>query len=98
MRTAEEIALAHHEKRDGTGYPRGLAGEEIPLSARICAVCDVFDALLSRRPYKEPWAVDAALAEIDRRAGTHLDPRLVELFKGIIDEILQIQSQYPDPH
>jgi len=97
MEMAAEIALAHHERWDGSGYPRGLAGEAIPLSARICAVCDVFDALLSRRPYKEPWPVDRALAEIDARAGTHLDPNLVVLFKGIIDEILAIQKEYPDP-
>jgi putative two-component system response regulator len=97
MQMAAEIALAHHEKWDGSGYPRGLRGEEIPLSARISAVCDVFDALLSRRPYKEPWPVERALAEIKARAGSHLDPRLVVLFRGILDEILEIQEKYPDP-
>jgi HD-GYP domain-containing protein (c-di-GMP phosphodiesterase class II) len=55
MRMAEEIALTHHERWNGTGYPQGLAGEAIPLVGRICAVCDVFDALLSPRPYKDPW-------------------------------------------
>lgn len=70
----------HHEKWDGTGYPEGLAGEDIPLVARICAVCDVFDALVSVRPYKEAWLVEDALAEIRRVAGTHLDPRLADLF------------------
>ena len=98
MQMAEEIALAHHEKWDGSGYPRGLRGEDIPLTARVCAICDVFDALLSRRPYKEPWPVDQALREIDSRSGTHLDPTLVTLFKGILDDILAIQAQYPDPH
>jgi putative two-component system response regulator len=98
MQMAEEIALCHHEKWDGTGYPRGLRGEEIPLTARVCAVCDVFDALLSKRPYKEKWTVAEALAEIERRKGSHLDPRLVDLFRSILDEILEIQTQYPDPH
>jgi putative two-component system response regulator len=80
VRMAEIIARTHHEKWDGTGYPDGLAGERIPLTARICAVCDVFDALVSDRPYKDAWEVEAALAEIDRLAGTHLDPRLAGLF------------------
>lgn len=97
MRMAEEIALCHHEKWDGSGYPRGLAGESIPLAARVCAVCDVFDALLSRRPYKKPWSVEAALAEIDALSGTHLDPTIVGHFKAIIDDILAIQRHYPDP-
>ena len=77
MQMAETIAHCHHEKFDGSGYPRGLEGEQIPLAARIVAVCDVFDALLSKRPYKAPWTVDAALAELDRRAGSHFDPDLV---------------------
>src|SRR3712207_1633498 len=76
VRVAEIIARTHHEKWDGTGYPAGLTGEEIPLVSRICAVCDVFDALVSDRPYKEAWLVDDALREIRRLAGTHLDPRL----------------------
>jgi putative two-component system response regulator len=97
MQMAEAIALCHHEKWDGSGYPRGLKAEEIPLAARICAVCDVFDALLSRRPYKEPWTVEAALAFLEERAGSHLDPRLVQLFKGILDDILEIQRKYADP-
>lgn len=97
MALAEEIALTHHEKWDGSGYPRGLAGDAIPLSARVCAVCDVFDALLSRRPYKDPWTVERSLAEIDARSGTHLDPTIVAHFKRIIDEILAIQRTYPDP-
>ena len=80
VRMAETIARTHHEKWDGTGYPEGLAGEEIPLTSRICAVCDVFDALVSERPYKQAWTVDEALAEILRLGGTHLDPTLAELF------------------
>jgi HD-GYP domain-containing protein (c-di-GMP phosphodiesterase class II) len=80
VQMGEVIARAHHEKWDGTGYPLGLRGEDIPLVARICAVCDVFDALVSDRPYKAAWATDEALAELARLAGRHLDPRLVELF------------------
>jgi len=80
VRMAEVIARTHHEKWDGTGYPEGLIGDEIPLVSRICAVCDVFDALVSDRPYKDAWLVDDALSEVRRLAGTHLDPRLADLF------------------
>ena len=80
VRTAEVIALTHHERWDGSGYPAGLKGEEIPLVGRICAVCDVFDALLFNRPYKEVWSVSAALEEIERGSGTHFDPRLAAAF------------------
>ncbi len=83
VQMAEIIALTHHERWDGTGYPAGLAGEDIPLAGRICAICDVFDALVSRRPYKEPWTMEAALAEIERTAGSHFDPRLAALFLRI---------------
>jgi putative two-component system response regulator len=76
----ETIALTHHEKWDGSGYPQGLAGEDIPLVARICAICDVFDALVSTRPYKAAWSMGDALAEIERLSGSHFDPKLVELF------------------
>jgi putative two-component system response regulator len=98
MQMAETIALCHHEKWDGTGYPRGLVGTAIPLAARIVAVCDVFDALLSRRPYKEPWTVDRALGELERCAGSHLDPALVAKFRGILEEVLDIQARYADSH
>jgi len=98
MQMAETIALCHHEKWDGSGYPRGLVGTAIPLAARIVAVCDVFDALLSRRPYKEPWTVDEALAELERCAGSHLDPALVTKFRTILEEVLDIQARYADSH
>ena len=75
-----EIALAHHEKWDGSGYPRGLAGEAIPLSARIVAIADVFDALTSERPYKKAWPTEQACALIQSEAGQHFDPTLVEHF------------------
>jgi HD-GYP domain-containing protein (c-di-GMP phosphodiesterase class II) len=84
---AEEIALTHHERWDGSGYPRGLSGEEIPLVGRICAVSDVFDALVSTRPYKPAWPIDEALAELERRAGTLFDPTLVDLLRGLHDEL-----------
>jgi CHASE2 domain-containing sensor protein len=80
LQLAEEIALTHHERWDGSGYPAGLAGEQIPLEGRICAVCDVYDALVSERPYKRAWSREDALAEIRRGAGSHFDPRLAEAF------------------
>ncbi|MGO9709984.1 MAG: HD domain-containing phosphohydrolase [Polyangiaceae bacterium] len=98
MQMAESIAHCHHEKFDGSGYPRGLEGEQIPLVARIVAVCDVFDALLSKRPYKAPWTVDAALAELDKRAGSHFEPALVQKFHEVLDDVLQIHARYADDH
>jgi CHASE2 domain-containing sensor protein len=83
IQTAEILALTHHERWDGTGYPAGLAGEEIPLEGRICAICDVFDALISRRRYKPGWPLEAALAEIERGSGSQFDPRLTTLFLNI---------------
>jgi CHASE2 domain-containing sensor protein len=87
MRMAQEIALTHHERWDGTGYPRGLAGEQIPLPGRICAVCDVFDALLSERPYKEPWPYEEALAELRRERGHHFDPAVVDAFLRVVADL-----------
>jgi HD-GYP domain-containing protein (c-di-GMP phosphodiesterase class II) len=87
VRMAEVIALTHQERWDGTGYPRGLAGEQIPLVGRICAVCDVFDALISERPYKPAWTIDEALAEMSAESGTHFDPRIVGLFFEHFDEL-----------
>ena len=83
--SARSIARTHHERWDGSGYPAGLAGEAIPLAGRICAICDVFDALVSARPYKAAWAVEDALDEIRALSGSHFDPRLVELFLGLVD-------------
>lgn len=80
VRMAEQIALSHHERWDGSGYPRGLAGEAIPLAARIVAVADVFDALAHDRPYRAAWAPERALAELRAGAGSHFDPRVVEAF------------------
>jgi HD-GYP domain-containing protein (c-di-GMP phosphodiesterase class II) len=79
MRMAETIALTHHERWDGKGYPNGLAGEQIPEAGRIVAVADVFDALTSKRPYKEPWPVEKALSELEKSAGTQFDPEVVKI-------------------
>ena len=87
MRMAEEIARTHHERWDGGGYPAALAGEQIPLVGRICAVCDVFDALLSDRPYKEPWPVPEALDQLRGERGKHFDPAVVDAFLAIVDDL-----------
>ena len=88
VQMGEVIALTHHEKWDGSWYPRGLAGADIPLVGRIAAVCDVFDTLISERPYKQAWPVSEALAEIERTAGTHFDPDLVRLFLALPADVL----------
>lgn len=93
---AREIALAHHEKWDGSGYPHGLKGEEIPLSARIIAIADVFDALTTERPYKKAWSVKEAVALIDEESGKHFDPSLVAIFHEVMPEILDIKEQYAE--
>ena len=96
LQLAWEIALAHHEKWDGSGYPRGLAGEAIPLSARIVAIADVFDALTTRRPYKEPWPVQDALDHIAAQAGKHFDPALVALFAPLLPQLLEIRARWAE--
>lgn len=85
VRTAATIALSHHERWDGTGYPKGLAGEGIPLPGRLVAVADVLDALVSKRPYKEAWPLDRALEEIESQRGGHFDPAIVDVLLAIID-------------
>jgi HD-GYP domain-containing protein (c-di-GMP phosphodiesterase class II) len=87
IQLAEKIALTHHERWDGTGYPARLAGDEIPLEGRICAVCDVFDALVSRRPYKHAWPLERALEEIARGSGSHFDPTVVAAFLELAAEV-----------
>ncbi len=91
---ASEIALRHHERWDGSGYPDGLTGEEIPESARIVAVADVFDALCMKRAYKDAWPVEQVVATILESAGTHLDPRMVELFTAVLPDILQVKEHW----
>ncbi len=97
VQLAETIARNHHERWDGSGYPRGLKGTEIPLPARICAVCDAFDALLSQRPYKESWSVEQALAEIRRCSGSDFDPELVGAFLEIVPELIGRLEEIADP-
>jgi response regulator RpfG family c-di-GMP phosphodiesterase/HAMP domain-containing protein len=94
FRVGIEIAEGHHEKYDGSGYPNGLNGEAIPLSARIVAVADVFDALTSKRPYKEAWPVDKALDLLNEQAGKHFDHRVIEALHAALPEIMQIYQQY----
>jgi len=81
------VALTHHERWDGNGYPNGLRGEEIPIEGRIVAVCDVYDALTSKRPYKEAWSSADAIAEIVRESGCHFDPVVVDAFLNCLPAI-----------
>lgn len=89
------IAWSHHEKWDGSGYPRGLKGEDIPIEGRIVALADVFDALCSRRCYKEAWPIENVLSIVKECAGTHFDPNIVDVFFANIHEIFAIREQYP---
>lgn len=97
MKMSADIAHYHHERFDGTGYPVGLSGEDIPLSARIVAVADVWDALLSTRPYKRPWTQDAAIDLLRSGAGTQFDPNLVGAFLGNLDALNQIRRDATAP-
>jgi putative two-component system response regulator len=96
LQTGAEIALTHHEKWDGSGYPAGLAGKAIPLYGRIVAVADVFDALTSERPYKAAWSLERASNFLRENAGTHFDPQCVEAFFAGWDEVLDIQQRFQD--
>lgn len=98
LQAARLIALCHHEKWDGSGYPHGLAGEDIPLMARIVALADVFDALTSNRPYKQAWPLEQALAHIESQVGSHFDPQLIEPFRQALPQMLQIREQFADRH
>lgn len=96
LRVAADIAAAHHERWDGTGYPLGLAGEEIPLVARIVAVADVYDALTTTRPYKQAFTHERARAIIRADRGTHFDPAVVDAFLAIEDQFIEIARRYAD--
>ena len=96
MVMASTIALYHHEKFDGSGYPNGLSGTDIPISARIVALSDVFDALTSERPYKKAWPVEKAVEEIKKCSGSHFDPELVIAFEEGLPAILDVRSQYQE--
>jgi putative two-component system response regulator len=93
---ARNIALSHHEKWDGSGYPHGLAGEQIPLEGRICAVADVFDALTSVRPYKKAWTEEEAIDFLVKQKGRHFDPALVDLFITQMPAIRAIRQRWAE--
>ncbi|MBF0426193.1 MAG: HD domain-containing protein, partial [Magnetococcales bacterium] len=96
LASARVIALTHHEKWDGSGYPRGLRGEDIPLYGRITAIVDVFDALSFERPYKKPWPLPDVIDLVKREAGHHFDPRLTTIFMDILPEIRLIHQKFGD--
>lgn len=94
FRLAAEVALRHHEKWDGSGYPDGLRGQDIPHSARIVAIADVFDALSMRRPYKEPWPIERVVQTLEQGAGRHFDPELLHAFIRILPRIRALQAEW----
>lgn len=96
LNLAREVVLGHHEKWDGSGYPNGYSGEAIPLSARIVAIADVFDALTSERPYKQAWSIEKAGQLLVEQAGHHFDPNLVPIFLELMPHIIKIMARYSD--
>lgn len=96
LQMARRIALSHHEKWDGSGYPEGLAGDAIPIEGRIVAIADVFDALTSVRPYKDAWPVEKAVDLIRRERGKHFDPQLVDCFLDSLDAIVEIKERWAE--
>ena len=97
LQFAASIAISHHERWDGSGYPHKLSGEAIPLEGRITAIADVFDALTHARPYKAAWTVEAAVAEIQAQAGRQFDPNLVEVFSRHLNLVLQARQKHQGP-
>jgi putative two-component system response regulator len=96
LEMARVIALTHHEKWDGSGYPRGLKGEAIPLVGRIVAICDAYDALTNLRPYKPAWSEQETTAYLQRESGRHFDPKLVPKFLALMPQIRAVQAQYSE--
>jgi len=96
LQAGAEIALAHHEKFDGTGYPKGLDGNGIPIFSRIVAVADVFDALTSERPYKKAWSLEQAAEHLIANAGTHFDPACVDAFFEQWGSVLEVRQRFTD--
>jgi putative two-component system response regulator len=96
IRTGQIVALTHHERWDGSGYPNGLSKDEIPLFGRITAVCDVFDALTSERPYKSAWPLEDALREIRAGSGSAFDPAIVDVFFRILPDLIRIKERFED--
>jgi HD-GYP domain-containing protein (c-di-GMP phosphodiesterase class II) len=87
LRPCIDIPYSHHERWDGTGYPQGLKGKEIPLVARIFAIIDVFNAITSERPYRKPWSKEKAIDYIHEQSGKHFDPEVVEVFLKNVDRL-----------
>lgn len=98
LKVAKSVSLTHHEKWDGSGYPNGLAGEDIPIEGRICALADVFDALTSKRPYKEAWSVEDTVTFLQSQKGKHFEPKLVDLLIAILPKILEIKMTFKDEY
>jgi putative two-component system response regulator len=96
IQMGEIIALTHHERWDGSGYPNRLSGEDIPLAGRICAIVDVFDALSSKRCYKEPWPLEKVMEELRSLSGIQFDPRLIEMFDELLPVIMDVQRTHAD--
>jgi len=96
LQLCESVAYTHHEKYDGSGYPQGLRGTDIPLEGRITAISDVFDALVSKRPYKEPWTNEKAFTFLEEEAGKHFDPELITHFIAIKDKVIAFQELHQD--
>lgn len=96
LKMAKSVALYHHEKWDGSGYPFGLSGEQIPVEARIVALSDVFDALTSARPYKQAWSIEETLQHIRQQKGLHFEPLLVDLLEQNLQKILEIKQRWAE--
>jgi putative two-component system response regulator len=96
LKLAEIIARTHHEKFDGSGYPKGLKGEEIPVASQIVALCDGFDALTSTRPYKKAWSAEETVNHINNKSGRHFNPKLVPVFNQCLAELLQLGKEFAD--
>jgi putative two-component system response regulator len=96
LQLAKEIALTHHERWDGKGYPKGLKGDDIPLSGRIVAVADTFDALTSVRPYKEAWSIEKSVEFIEEESGHFFDPQVVDHFRRVLPKILEVKETFVD--
>lgn len=96
MEMAYSIALSHHEKWNGSGYPQGLSGVDIPVEGRIAAIADVFDTLTSERPYKKAWPIEQAVDLLKKESGAHFDLELVEKFFEMLPLVLSVRDEYTD--
>jgi putative two-component system response regulator len=96
LKVSKQIALSHHERWNGSGYPAGLVADAIPLEARIVAIADVFDALTSERPYKSAWSIEKSIEHIDAASGSHFDPAIVDLFHQVLPDILLVRQHHTD--